>query len=35
VQAIEAGYLVQEAHGLRATREGRLRLDALLAALVR
>jgi coproporphyrinogen III oxidase-like Fe-S oxidoreductase len=34
-QAIEAGYLV-EAHGvLRATYEGRLRLDALLAALVR
>jgi putative oxygen-independent coproporphyrinogen III oxidase len=34
-QAIEAGYVVQEPDGLRATREGRLRLDALLGALVR
>jgi oxygen-independent coproporphyrinogen-3 oxidase len=34
-QAIEAGYLVEEPDGLRATREGRLRLDALLGALVR
>jgi len=34
-QAIEAGYLVQDRDSLRATREGRLRLDALLAALVR
>jgi oxygen-independent coproporphyrinogen-3 oxidase len=35
VQAIEAGYLVETPDGLRATREGRLRLDALLGALVR
>jgi oxygen-independent coproporphyrinogen-3 oxidase len=34
-QAIEAGYLVQDGDRLRATREGRLRLDALLGALVR
>jgi putative oxygen-independent coproporphyrinogen III oxidase len=34
-QAIEAGYLVQEDGRLRATEEGRLRLDALLGALVR
>jgi oxygen-independent coproporphyrinogen-3 oxidase len=33
--AIEAGYLVEEGDRLRATREGRLRLDALLGALVR
>jgi oxygen-independent coproporphyrinogen-3 oxidase len=34
-QAIEAGYLVYERGSLRPTREGRLRLDALLGALVR
>jgi oxygen-independent coproporphyrinogen-3 oxidase len=34
-QAIEAGYLVRDGDRLRATREGRLRLDALLGALVR
>jgi putative oxygen-independent coproporphyrinogen III oxidase len=34
-QAIEAGYVVQEHDILRATPEGRLRLDALLGALVR
>jgi oxygen-independent coproporphyrinogen-3 oxidase len=34
-QAIEAGYLVYERDSLRPTREGRLRLDALLGALVR
>jgi oxygen-independent coproporphyrinogen-3 oxidase len=34
-QAIEAGYLVHERDSLRPTREGRLRLDALLGALVR
>jgi putative oxygen-independent coproporphyrinogen III oxidase len=34
-QAIEAGYVVQEHDNLRATSEGRLRLDALLGALVR
>jgi putative oxygen-independent coproporphyrinogen III oxidase len=34
-QAIEAGYLVQEDGRLCATEEGRLRLDALLGALVR
>jgi len=33
-QAIEAGYLVHERDSLRPTREGRLRLDALLGALV-
>jgi oxygen-independent coproporphyrinogen-3 oxidase len=33
--AVEAGYLVDEADWLRATPEGRLRLDALLSALVR
>ncbi|HET8996643.1 MAG TPA: coproporphyrinogen III oxidase, partial [Acetobacteraceae bacterium] len=33
--ALEAGYLMWEAGRLRATPEGRLRLDALLAALVR
>jgi putative oxygen-independent coproporphyrinogen III oxidase len=34
-QAMEAGYLVQDGMSLRATPGGRLRLDALLAALVR
>jgi putative oxygen-independent coproporphyrinogen III oxidase len=34
-RAVEAGYLVQDGDSLRATRDGRLRLDALLAALVR
>ena len=34
VRAIEAGYLVQDTDRLMATREGRLRLDALLGALV-
>jgi putative oxygen-independent coproporphyrinogen III oxidase len=34
-RAIEAGYLVQDDDRLVATREGRLRLDALLGALVR
>jgi len=34
-QAIDVGYLVHDADGLRATADGRLRLDALLAALVR
>ncbi len=34
-RAIEAGYLVQESGRLRATEEGRLRLDALLGALVK
>ncbi len=33
-RAIEAGYLTRDAGGLRATSEGRLRLDALLAQLV-
>jgi oxygen-independent coproporphyrinogen-3 oxidase len=33
--AIEAGYLVEAGDRLRATQEGRLRLDALLGALVR
>ncbi len=33
--AVEAGYLVDEGDRLRATPEGRLRLDALLGALVR
>ena len=33
-QAIEAGYLTHDGATLRATQEGRLRLDALLAALV-
>ena len=35
VRAVEAGYLVREDDAFRATREGRLRLDALLGALVR
>jgi oxygen-independent coproporphyrinogen-3 oxidase len=35
VAAIEAGYLVEDGDRLRATQEGRLRLDALLGALVR
>jgi putative oxygen-independent coproporphyrinogen III oxidase len=34
-RAIEAGYLVHDGERLTATREGRLRLDALLGALVR
>jgi putative oxygen-independent coproporphyrinogen III oxidase len=34
-RAVEAGYLVEDGDSLRATRDGRLRLDALLAALVR
>jgi putative oxygen-independent coproporphyrinogen III oxidase len=34
-RAVEAGYLVREEDRLRATGEGRLRLDALLGALVR
>ena len=34
-QAVEEGYLQRDARGLRATNEGRKRLDALLAALVR
>ena len=34
-QAIEAGYLTQTADRLTATQDGRLRLDALLPALLR
>ena len=33
-RAIEAGYVIRTGHGLAATAEGRLRLDALLPALV-
>jgi oxygen-independent coproporphyrinogen-3 oxidase len=33
-QAVEAGYLVRDAARLRATPEGRKRLDALLVALL-
>jgi oxygen-independent coproporphyrinogen-3 oxidase len=34
-QAVEADYLTFDSQGLRATGAGRLRLDALLSALVR